>query len=302
MNFLIILIGTCLTIFRGDIKDLDFYSFEIENPNISYELKTKDKNDDYLDQLNYEPNVHSFTGVSIGNKYGAIFLSSQNEEKEKSHVKASKLFDIQFMGHVKNYLWELNYQNYQGLYITDSEIEGSDLPTANSWSYGISIKHFSKKDFSLKDSIGNFSKNKKTDWSWIQGIYINKSRLFSSDTLIPTQYELRFEQLAGLKSLETSNIGIDGGISGMFTYKQFFMTGLISMGLHLQKQEFSGIDAEDRTVTQLGSSVLLGLGYDRVTGGSFGVQVRSQSIAIPVKNAEYTQSRLSTSLHYKYFF
>jgi hypothetical protein len=304
MSILIIVIATCLTVFRGSIKGLDFYSIDLENPKISYELKTKDSDNNNLDTLNYEPNVNGFTGVSLGNEYGSVFLSIQNKENEESNneVDSSKLFDLQFMGHFKNHLWEVNYQNYQGLYITDSDLIGSNLPKANSWSYGASVKHFSKDNFSVKQSIGNFSKNKISDWSWLQGIYVNKSRLFSSDTLIPTQYESSFDQLKGLKALETTNIGIDGGISGMYTIKQFFMTGLISAGLHLQKQEFSGIETQDRTVTQISTSVLMGLGYDQKNGGSWGVQVRSQSINIPVKNAEYTQSRLATSLYYKYFF
>lgn len=302
MGLLIIIIATSLTIFRGDIKGLEFYSIELDNPRISYELNVKDENNNNLDELKYEPNVHNFTGVSIGNKYGSIFLSAQGQEEEKSEVEASKLFDIQFMGYYKDYLWETYYQNYQGLYITDTNFIANSLPKVNSWSYGVSIKHFTRKDFSLKDSVGNFSKNKKSDWSWLRGLYLNKSRLFSSDTLIPDQYADNFNQLIGLKALETSNLGIEGGISGLYTYKRFFLSGLISLGWHIQKQEFSGIETKDRTVTQVGSSSLIGLGFDFENGGSLGLQGRTQNITIPVKNAEYTQSRLITSIYYKYFF
>lgn len=302
MSLFLILIAVTLGVFRNDIKGLESFSISSEVPKISYELVTKDKNNDRLDSLNYEPNVHSFTGLSVSNKYTSATISFQNKDNDKKDIEASKLFDLQFLGHYENYLWEIYYQNYQGLYITDSKLLSSDLPKANSWSYGTGVKYFSKEGFKLKSSHGNFSENKKTDWSWVQGVFINKSRLFSSDKLIPDQYAANFSQLVGLKAIDASTIGVEFGVSGLYSKEKFFADALMSIGWHLQRQAFSGSTITDRTITEVSTAVITGIGYDSKKWGSLGLQLRAQIIQIPVQNAQFSQQRAISSLYYKYFF
>ena len=143
------------------LKALSLFLIKIDSPKINYELFTEDKDNTKLNSLNYEPNVHSFIGLSVSNKFATFSGSFQNRDTDKEDVDASKLFDLQFIGQYNNYLWQIYYQNYQGLYITDSETLKSSLPKANSWSYGAGIKYFSKEGFKLKQSHGNYSKKKK---------------------------------------------------------------------------------------------------------------------------------------------
>ncbi|MBT4792871.1 MAG: hypothetical protein HON90_14950, partial [Halobacteriovoraceae bacterium] len=166
----------------------------------------------------------------------------------------------------------------------------------------IAVKHFSNDSFEAKESYGNYSKIKTTNWSLVQGLYLNKSRLYSSKTLVPDQYNASFSQLEGLKALETSTLGIEAGVTGLYSFYNFHISGMLAIGWHVQKQEYSGIHSDDRTVSDSAVSSLVELGHNGLSGASFGVQVRNQAINIPIKNASYALERSTFSLYYKYFF
>ncbi|MBT4791369.1 MAG: hypothetical protein HON90_07345, partial [Halobacteriovoraceae bacterium] len=92
MGLILLLIGLSVSIYRPDFKDVHSYSVFAESPNISYTLTNKDTDNNELDKLIYEPNVHSFTGIAVSNDYGTLSLSAQNIDQEKSHIDSSTLF------------------------------------------------------------------------------------------------------------------------------------------------------------------------------------------------------------------
>jgi len=216
MLLIIIVLATLGGIYRDDIKSIESYGIFMQRPNLEYELKTEDDAGNTLNNLKYKPHLSSFIGFSVGIKEIELALSIQNEDENNSYAKESDLFDVQLMGTFDNHLWELYYQNYQGLYITNSILLDSELPKANSLSYGFNMKYFTKDKYFADHSIANFSITKTTDWTYLLGLNIDKSKLFSDDGLIPTQYESNFTQLKGLQSISTTNIGLSGGITGMY--------------------------------------------------------------------------------------
>ena len=61
----------------------------------------------------------------------------------------SDLFDLQLSGAYDNYLWDLYYQNYIGIYVTDQDnIAEANLPRVNSFSYGLGFKYFFSDNYS----------------------------------------------------------------------------------------------------------------------------------------------------------
>jgi hypothetical protein len=301
MQLLMIIIFATATYFRDDIKVLDSYSLYSELPSISYDLKTKDDNNNDLALLSYKPHVSSFLGFSATIENIGLSFVYQNEDEDKLDVQESDLFDLQFQGAYNKVLWNLYYQNYHGLYITDSDIDSSNLPTAHSYTYGLGIKYFTKDSYSLKKSLSNFSNTKVTDWSWFHGVFASKFKLYSEDTLIPTQYLANFAQLKGLTSFEAQNIGYEFGFTGLYTFGKMFADILIGPGIQFQRQQFSGIEQEPRVLTSSSISLMLDLGYDAKVG-SFGVKLNQQSMNVPVKNAEFTNQRSVFQFYYKYFF
>jgi hypothetical protein len=296
-----ILIFATATYYRDSIKRVDSYSLYAEIPTISYDLKTKDDNNNNLSEVNYRPHVSSFLGVSLAMDNISASIVYQNEDEDKGDVEESDLFDIQFQGAYNRILWNLYYQNYHGLYITDADINSSDLPTANSFTYGLGLKYFTNKDYSLKNSLSNFSNKKISNWSWFHGIFASKFKLYSDETLIPTQYESNFSQLKGLKSFEAQNVGYEFGITALYAYKKYFFDILFGPGIQYQRQQFSGIDQGPRVLTSSSVSLMLDAGYDAQVG-SFGLKFNQQSMNVPVKNAEFTSNRSSFQIYYKYFF
>ena len=283
-------IVTFFNVYKSPIEGLKYYTLEISTPSIQYELKPEQDTLSSNNIINYKPNVHSFSGVSFGTDYGALTLMVQNNDEDKKEFGATKVVDLQIIGNKKNFLWEAFYQNYQGLYITDSDFS-NDLPTADSWSYGVSIKQFFRKGFNLKKSFRNSTGVKESNWSWVRGLYFSKNKLFSSDGLIPAEFEVNFPQITGLNGIETTNLGLDFGIGGTYVYKGFFTTSMLTIGYQLQEQFYDGITDSKKTQTQNATSILFGFGYDFTKNHSAGFETRSASIDIPFKDVEYRQER-----------
>lgn len=298
MGLVLIIIGISIGFYREKIRGVESYAISIENPSINYDLT----NDKTAKKIYYRPNVHSFTGLSINTPSLGGAITTQNKDQEKLHTKASNLMDLQLFGQFKNHIWEAYYQNYQGLYITDSETVSPNLSSANSWSYGLSVKRFTKKEFSLNKSFAYFSKNKVSGWSPVVGLSINKSNIFRKDGLIPIKFQNDFVQLKDIKAIEMSNIASEVGITGLYQYKKFFIGTLISLGLQLQKQEYTGIDSGSRTIISASNAVFVDLGHETKMNGTFGLSARSYGTGIPIKDSYLQLNRNSTAFYYKYFF
>ena len=91
--------------------------------------------------------------MSIGTKYFDIGFATEGEAQKKEAVfEKTEVFDIQLVGVYKNVLWDVFYQNYQGLYIVDfdllSDLRGDDFSKGNPRS--VLIAPYKKKTKILK--------------------------------------------------------------------------------------------------------------------------------------------------------
>lgn len=301
MPLLIIFIAVTVTAYRDSIKGFDSYSFFTQNPSISYELKATNEQNNSLNELNFIPHISSFTGFSVSKGQLEFSLIFQNQDQEKKGVRESELFDIQLMGTFNKHLWEIYYQNYHGLYVTDGDVPTNDLPRANSFSYGASMKHFFRDGYIVDRSFGNFMLEKETNWSPFVGAFISKSSLYSSQNLIPDNYVSNFSQLEGVNAINSFNVGTNFGLTGMVTRYGFFAAALFAFNIQYQQQELFGIDSPIREVTSNGidANIDLGYGWNKNTAG---LQLRTRALVTPVKNAELTQSTSLVQVYYKYFF
>lgn len=301
MPILLVLLAITAGIYRDDIKGIDSYSFSVQNPAIIYELRTLDENNNTKEELNYIPNVSSFTGLSFSKGPIELSVVYQNRDDNKKIAEESELFDIQLMGTFNKHLWQIYYQNYHGLYITDNDIVTADLPRVNAYSYGASMKHFTRDGYIVDRSYSNFMLEKETNWSPFVGAFINRSSLYTNENLIPSLYQANFSELDGIRAINSFNLGISGGITGMYFHEGFYISGSFSYNVQYQQQEFFGIEDPTREVTSNGSEGLGEVGYqwDRNTAG---LQIRIRSINAPVKNAEFRQSTTLSQVYYKYFF
>lgn len=301
MPLILILTALGLTLFRSDIKTLDSYALTIQNPTISYELEAQDSASNSFNQLKYIPHISSFTGITIATKQVEFGISFQNNDEDKEFAQESKLLDLQLMGTFNKHLWQVYYQNYQGLYITDSSVENSNQPRANSYAWGGEMTHFTRNGYIVDRSLGNFMLEKETNWSALFNLSFSKARLSSERGLIPDQFKNNFNQLAGLTAFETQNLGLGTGITGMYTYAGIHLSALVGLGMIYQEQFFSGIDQSRRTLTTQYTQIISDIGF---TGkkNSFGLQLRVRNYTIPVKNATYSQTNGLSMFYYKYFF
>lgn len=280
------------------------YRAALENPSIKYTLKADDSNSE---NLSYEPNITGFTALSFQTEMLSIGVSVQspNKDPEVSQLDKSEVFDLQFIGIFKELLWELYYQNYQGLYFKEgSSLDLNSLDSrADSYNYGFSLKYFSNKDFRPTKSLGSFSKKKQSGWSTLHGITANKSRLKAShnSVLVPLKYHNDFTDIKTLKAIDINAIGYSYGITGMYLYKNFYVSGLFALGIAAQEQKFRGIEDSDRFKTASNTSLMFDIGGD-FGARSIGITARFQTMDIAIKESKFSQSRLITSFYYQYTF
>lgn len=277
-------------------------SIYVELPSIDYELYTEDDNGNELDTLTYSPIVSSFYGIAVDTKWAGFALSIQNPESEYELFEESKLFDLQFFGVFNKFEWELYYQKYEGLYISqEEEVSVGSRPAANARSYGFELRYFIKDDFDPKASFGSSQVQREANGSWILGLYGNRQTLKANSGLIPTEFESNFDQLAGLREFETSSLGVDAGYGGMYLGDWYYLTGFFTLGFQMQEQTFKGIAQEDRIVSGASNNLHLEFGYP-FKNGAAGIRAKSSNLEIPIKNAKFSQSRNQVRIFYKHYY
>ncbi|MEE2671475.1 MAG: DUF4421 family protein [Bdellovibrionota bacterium] len=298
-------IATLIHFNQEKLEFVEGQSLFFEAPNISYELAIDSDTDgleEDKDKLSYEPVISGFQGMAVKTKWLTFSLAVQQKDDKLKDFEESRLFDFQVFGLYKNFHWELYYQNYQGLYITQDDIVADDnLPKANSYSYGASIHHFSNDDFNLSESFSSVQKKKKSAGSWLYGLSLNRSQLRADGGLIPEEFAASFDQLYGLKEFNTASMAVHGGYGGLYTFYDFFITGLISIGYQAQDQRFSGLEQDNRVVTGFSNFVHFEYGY-QWDNKVLGLFARVNNSTIPVKNAEFELTRTHVRIYYKYFY
>jgi hypothetical protein len=306
---LVVLLSVNLDVFalNPDYYKLESLALTTTTPIISYKLHSdNDQNNNQEDILEYIPNSQNFIGLSLGFKNFDLSLitEARGDDKKEDVLPRSEIFDVQIIGLFNKVLWELYYQNYAKLFIfNDSDLAKDPVAYANTYSYGINLKKFTRESFNPGDSLMHLKYKKEKNWSWVHGVNFNRSKIWanSKDGLIPSQYTAKFSEVAGLSGVESTSFGYEFGITGLYAWEYFYINGMLNLGFQILNQHFEGIDEDDRYITDSLNSVMLELGVRANKSMVFGLQLRSQAHRIPIKNVEFEQQRSMVSVFFKYF-
>lgn len=306
---LVVLFLTNTSVFalNSEFYKLKSISLNSTTPVINYKLHSdNDQNNNQEDILEFTPNTQNFLGLTLGFKYFDISLNTKasNTEKKEEILPRSEVFDLQFIGLYNDILWELYYQNYGKLFVfNDSDLAKDPDAFANTYSYGVNLKKFTRKDFNASHSLMHLQFKKETNWSWVHGISFNRNKIWSNskDGLVPSQYSSKFSEIAGLSGIETTALGYDFGITGIYAWRYFYINGMINLGVQALSQHFEGIDEDDRYITDSLNSAMVELGARAKNVMVLGFQIRTQVQRIPIKNVDFEQQRSMVSIFFKYF-
>jgi len=287
---------------------IESYQIGAEFPDLNYVLNKSESNENKKKLLSYEANLNSISSFSLGTKNIDIALSfeSKSTGTPKDELDKTTVFDLQLMGHKrKKFLWELYYQNYQGLYIIDKddELEAANKDyRASSYSYGLNLKYFTKDDYDVKKSFSHFGKLKEKNWSFFHSLYVDVSKLYGQNgSLVPPEYYDELDSIKHLTEIETKALGYDFGITGMYTYEYFYVSSLFGIGKAIQYQHVAGTDQGDRYIMPTSVNVAVDFGF-KVNNKSAGFQIIAHGIDQPVKDAVFSKTRESGQMYFKYFF
>lgn len=305
MPFLIFVIAFGLNYYKDDLKYIEAVKYASESPKIAYDLDNSNSNQ----ELSYVPYIESFTTLEVSTKDIGLSLSVKNKkndsEKEAGEelVKESNAFDIQLLGVKDHYLWEFSYQNYQGLYITD-DVDALDnsLNHADAWSYGFSMTRFLNREFDPKKSFLNLDKDKISNWSWVFGAHFTKNKLYSNDGLIPDIFKASFAKIQDIREIETTNLGLDFGATGLYTNGNWYISALLTYGILYQQQELKGLETpkQDRSATLF--HLLFNTGYRFYDHHTIGLNIYTLANTIFVEDSTFNVQRTMISVYWKSFF
>lgn len=306
MILIVLVFGITFNIFKDNMpKKMKSYSGLITNSSNSYTLQNQDGDKDIGRKIEILPNLNTSTGISITYDKLSASLSIRDKATEdlpKPDLEQSEVFDFQLQTSFKNHFIEIYYQNYQGLYV---EYDGTAMDTSNTISttnYGISIKKFTKVDFSLDESYMHFSNKRQTAWSWVQGFQLSKGRIFSKGSLIPTAAQGEFSTIKDLNAITITNTGLDFGITGQYAFELgTYISANLNLGVQLHQLEVDGVSQETRTGTSSQVSYMAEVGYawgDKISGITF----TGQSVEGMIEEVKFSNSRILFTLFYTQFF
>lgn len=303
MIFALLLLGVTLNYYSESFNHIDSYRTSIYSPKNSFKLKKKDSNDKTLEELLYEPKVPSYSGVTLSAYNISLSAAYQNPKSENDVIEESEVFDIQLSGVFSKIKWDLYYQNYHGLYISENQnIDESNEKVASSYSYGLNLYYFTKDGYNPQQSLGDYNYKKKTDWSWVHGIFYNNTKLYSSKGLIPFEYRNEFSQLYGLTAIQSHNYGYNFGFSGMFNADWFYASMLFSYGLQFQNQNLEGLDEKERQLSAQNLRMLFDVGTSFIKHQTFGVNFYSHVTSHPIKDTNLEGITSNFEFYYKWYF
>lgn len=273
---------------------------------IKYVLKdTPSEGPETNEQLHYLPNSKNLLTLGLSFNDFAISLTTDiaGYALEEVELEETNSLDVQLFIERGNYLWQLFYQNYLGLYIQkEDQLDSKATDRANSYSYGLGFSYYSNDRFKIKHAFSTFEFKKMTSWSLVHSVKAVKQKLWSNNGLVPTSLSADFEQLEGLKSIESAGLAYDFGVIGTYATKSFFATAQLGIGMILSQQSVTGIDQADRYISASSLNSILDFGINTSGRTILALQIFFESTDNPVRFATYSRNRTISTLFFKYYF
>ena len=297
-----------LSIFTGiygqSFKD-NQYKFTPESVKYSLELPTQRfelKNTDTDEVISYAPNTTPASGLSLSYEkfgIGASFKSRQSEEDKADEIERSDYFNYFLRFPYLNGVIDIFYGQYNGFKL--EAIDDKRLLDINSTSYGFLYKKYLDESFNIKKSTGDFSLGRESDYGTYLSLGYARTKLNSSETLVPNGFESQFEEYIGLQGLEQDTILLLYGASGQYTKRSFYAQASLAFGINLSRISYSGADIDDSTKTGPSAQYQINLGYE-FQNSLLGFEVQSTSFSDIQNENQFRAERVNLTIYYHYFF
>ena len=187
--------------------------------------------------LEYEPNGRSAIGLEGSYKWLSIGFSVKLPlaDKSISQYGQTESFDLQFHLNLRKLIIDCYFQIYNGFYISnmddyyDSWNYENQYPKTDLTIFNIGVLAnyvYNNKKFSYKAALNLTDRQKKNAGSLIMGSYFFINGMSADSTIIPSFATQYFQEMIGLKSLGTLNLGLSCGYAYTFVIRDRFYVNL----------------------------------------------------------------------------
>lgn len=295
MGLLVIAIAALFALNSEKAKEHDFENISLFKyaPYVNYNFST-----DSGEEFEISPTQSSVSGLSVRHK--SMTYAFGYEEEDNSNLEKTTFFDIQLATDFDKVLVTAYYQNYQGFYFNEGGlINLNNKQDISSVSYGINLRYFTKNNYNLGQSILSDKKNRVANGSWFHSTYLNSTTLKNASTLFE---RAGFEELSGLKQMNTVNLGYEYGYTRTFHLWWLRLTGLLSLGYNIHNIHLEKPNSSNQLNGAFSTSFFLDLGLLDLRSHSVGIFSKYINMSFRHEDIEISQRRASVTAYYRYFF
>jgi hypothetical protein len=229
-------------------------------------------------QINYEPNIALGVGICASYKWLGIAGSSAFgflNRDDQIYGKTKKM-DFYTNLYSKRFLYDINFQYYNGYHISNPRVVDSTWKPGMSYPYrpdistvtvGVAVYYIMNyKHFSLRAPYNYCDEQLHSSGSWILGGFTSLYSMAAQDSNIVPR-NVPFQDTARMRALYSIDFGFSGGYAYTWVIKKhWFISGMILPGLSIQN--FAGYNditgAKSVSSLALKSQTRFAIGYSRM--------------------------------------
>ncbi len=204
-------------------------------------------------RLKFSPNTYYSVGINFSNVILTFGFASAIKFGSKPNHGNTKNRDLQLTIIGRRVITDINYQNYKGFYINNSNkynfirtpdeiLIRSDIKAV---SFGVSTMFvFNYKKYSLRGAFSFTDTQRKSAASFLTGIYHSQVLFSCSDsTLIRQPFSPYFSTLlGGINKISLITVGVSAGYGYTYVHKKIIFSTAVNVGIGGQKTSYSTID------------------------------------------------------------
>jgi hypothetical protein len=277
----------------------------IQVPSLGMSIKGAENQ---VPELQYKPNspTRTYLGLSYDNIGFSMAFANPVPKDKETYYGTSTVTDYHLIFYGVQHSYGFFYQNYSGYYIDNSQsvnsnlqddqprLQRSDLTTQH---YGMEYYYtLDPEKFSLESAYGHSTRQIITGSSWVGILTIANTRISADRSIIPSSFASSYGDLKYFEGGDFLSVDPGLGYGGTLAYGDFYLAGLATLSLGLQRQEFQlGNSKIDHWVGNNTGNVKVSFGYNGKKYFS-GFQVEGLVTNIPINQVVFSANQYQALL------
>ncbi len=240
----------------------------------SYVFTSFDIDNQQKDNVSYSPSGNYGAGIFLS--YDKLRVSYvfkiPNPETIDTKYGKTKYTYFNLTHFVQNYAFEGYYAKFKGFYLNEPEkynLTSNPYPQRNdlqTLDVGVNLYYIFSNKYSLKAAFIQTEKQNKSRGSFLIMLSYNHSNIKNDSTLIPTQADKHFPEIADFKRGTFNSLLLSPGYGYTYLYRNFFISPVLFWGIGYQLQNYvipTGSISENKRTMKFNSRFVIGYNAEK---------------------------------------